>query len=94
VRNELRTLGRQRPEAVIAGLEALRDRPDRRPELSEITCPTLVIVGSADAITPPAEAQAMAAAISGARLVSLAGAGHISNLEAPEGFVRALGTMP
>jgi 3-oxoadipate enol-lactonase len=93
LRNQLRTLGQQRPETVIAGLEALRDRPDRRPELSQITCPTTIVVGAADALTPPAEARAMAEAISGARLVELAGAGHMANLEAPEAFSAAVALL-
>jgi pimeloyl-ACP methyl ester carboxylesterase len=93
LRAHARGLGDQRPEAVIAGLVALRDRPDRRGELPRIACPTLVIVGADDAVTPPAEARAMAAAIPGARLVEIPGAGHLANLEAPAAFdeaVRAL----
>jgi 3-oxoadipate enol-lactonase len=92
VRTELRTLGRQRPESLVAGLTALRDRPDRRPELPRITCPTLIVVGAEDAITPPAESRAMAQAIPGARLVELPGAGHLANLEAPQAFAAALST--
>jgi pimeloyl-ACP methyl ester carboxylesterase len=87
-----RTLGQQRPEAVIAGLEALRDRPDRRSELAQISCPTLVIVGTDDAVTPRAEARAMAGAIPGARLVEIPRAGHLAHLEAPEAFGAALST--
>jgi len=94
LRRQLRTLGAQRPETVIAGLEALRDRPDRRPELGAITCPTTIVVGAEDALTPPAEARAMAEAIRGARLVEVPGAGHMSNLESPEAFSAALATLP
>jgi pimeloyl-ACP methyl ester carboxylesterase len=93
-RNRARALGNQRPEAVITGLQALRDRPDRRPELPEIAAPTVIVVGSEDAVTPPSEARAMAAAIPGARLVELPGAGHIANLESPEAFAAALSTLP
>ncbi len=80
----------QRPAAVAAGLQALRDRPDRRTELARITCPTLVIVGSEDALTPPAESRDMATAIKGARLVEIPGSGHLSNHEAPAAFVAAV----
>jgi 3-oxoadipate enol-lactonase len=90
LRAEVRALGRQTPDAVIAGLVALRERPDRRGELPLIACPTLVMVGAQDALTPPAEAAAMAAAIPGARLVELPGAGHLSCLEAPGAFAAAL----
>jgi pimeloyl-ACP methyl ester carboxylesterase len=93
VRNDVRRLGQQRPEAVVAGLEALRDRPDRRPELGSITCPTLVMVGTEDALTPPAEARAMVQAIPGARLAEVPNAGHLANLEAPEAFAATLATF-
>jgi 3-oxoadipate enol-lactonase len=89
LRAQVHALGDQRPQAVTAGLAALRDRPDRQPELAAIRCPTLVIVGAEDGLTPPAEARAMADAIAGARLVEIPGAGHLSNLEAPEAFVEA-----
>lgn len=93
LRDELRRLGRQAPEGVIAGLEALRDRPDRRSELSRIACPALVIVGSDDVLTPPSEAQTMATALPNARLVQIVGAGHLSPIEAPAAFSAALLTL-
>ena len=75
---------------IVAALAAMRDRPDRTAELARIDCPTLVMVGADDALTPPAEARALAAAIPGARVVELGGAGHLSNLEAPAAFHAAL----
>ena len=53
-------------------------------ELSSIKMPTLVIVGDSDAITPPDVAEAMAKKISGAQLVTIRGAGHMSPMEQPE----------
>jgi pimeloyl-ACP methyl ester carboxylesterase len=90
VRNQVRVLGKQSPEGVSAGILALRDRPDRRGELATIAVPTLVIVGSDDKISPPAEMAGMAAAIPGARLVEITGSGHLSNLERPSEFVAAV----
>jgi 3-oxoadipate enol-lactonase len=90
VREQVRGLGKQSPEGVSAGIRALRDRPDRRAELPGIACPTLVVVGTEDKISPPVEMAGMAAAISGARLVEIAGAGHLSNLENPNAFVAAV----
>jgi len=90
LREQVRVLGRQSPPGVSAGLRALRDRPDRRAELKAIACPTLVIVGGEDRISPPAEMAGMASAISGARLVEIGGAGHLSNLEKPNDFVAAV----
>ena len=89
VREQVRNLGKQTPAGVSAGLRALRDRPDRQAELANIRCPTLVVVGKEDKISPPAEMAGIASAISGAHLVEIAGAGHLSNLESPEAFVAA-----
>lgn len=77
---------RQRPEVVIAALAALRDRPDALPGLSQIRVPTLVIVGEKDAVTPLAVAEKIAKGVSGSRLVTIPGAGHLSNLENPAAF--------
>lgn len=58
---------------------------DLRPDLGRISQPTLVIVGSADILTPPWEARRMARAIPGARYEVVPGAGHMLMLErAPE----------
>ncbi|WP_287372257.1 alpha/beta fold hydrolase [Oceanithermus sp.] len=78
------------PEGVARALEALAARPDSRPLLGEIEVPTLVLVGEDDALTPPADARAMAAAIPDAELLILPGAGHMANLESPEAFNTAL----
>lgn len=78
------------PEGVARALEAMRRRPDSTPALAGIGVPTLVVVGEEDTLTPPAESRIIAAGIPGARLVTLPGAGHLANLEAPEGFNQAL----
>ncbi len=80
-------------ETIVADLRGMRDRPDRSPLLAGITVPTLVVVGSDDVITPPAEARAMTAAIPGARLSTLPGCGHMSPMEDPLAFVRELGAF-
>src|SRR5262245_1294562 len=80
----------QAPAGIIAALKALRDRPDAGPHLGAIAVPTLVIVGADDALIPPPLSLKLAAQIPRARLVALAGAGHLSNLEAPDAFGAAL----
>ncbi len=72
------------------GLLALARRPDYTPTLSSIPCPTLVVVGERDTVTPPAAAQDMVARIPGARLVVLPGAGHFANLDSPQEFNRTV----
>jgi pimeloyl-ACP methyl ester carboxylesterase len=64
---------------------AIMARPDSRPGLAAIAVPTLVLVGEEDLITPPGEAQEIAAGIgAAARLVTVPGCGHLSTLEVPE----------
>ncbi len=79
-----------RAASLIAGIEALRDRPDRTRELAGIHCPTLLLRGAGDQVTPAETMQAMAGAIAGARFVTLPDAGHLSHLEAPGPFLDAV----
>jgi len=86
-----RIMLRQKPETIEGDLAAMRDRPDSRDALSGISVPTLVVVGEADALTPPADSDAMAAAIPGARLVRIPDAGHLTPMERPGPVSAALG---
>ena len=61
-----------------------------RPQLASIRCPTLVLVGDGDELTPPALSEEIAAGIAGARLVVVPDVGHLSTLERPEAVNRAL----
>jgi pimeloyl-ACP methyl ester carboxylesterase len=63
---------------------------DVRARLGEIAAPTLVLVGEHDEETPLSYAEALAAGIPGATLQIIPGAGHISNLEAPDAVTAAL----
>ena len=58
--------------------------------LPAIRNPTLVLVGSEDATTPPVLAGQLAASISGAQFQELPGCGHCPQIEDPERFVAAL----
>jgi 3-oxoadipate enol-lactonase len=78
------------PNGVVAALGAMRDRPDSTPLLESIEVPTLVIGGEEDGISSPEVMGAMAEKIPNSRHVTLARAGNLSNLEAPEGFNAAL----
>ncbi|MGH7718143.1 MAG: alpha/beta fold hydrolase [Gemmatimonadaceae bacterium] len=73
-------------EGLVGALQAMADRPDSRATLLTIDVPTLIIVGQEDALTPPAEAGAMHAAIEGSRLEVIPRAGHMSNVERPAAF--------
>jgi len=74
---------RNSARGVVGALRAMARRPDRRDALAGIRVPTLVIVGEEDAITPPAEAQALADAIPGARLEVIPASGHLAPYENP-----------
>jgi pimeloyl-ACP methyl ester carboxylesterase len=78
------------PEAFIRQQMAIMGRPDSRPDLPGIRCPTLVLVGDGDQLTPPDQAREMAAAIPGSRLVIVPGCGHLSTLERPQAVTEAL----
>jgi 3-oxoadipate enol-lactonase len=89
----VRARAEPRADSLVAGVEALRDRPDRTAELPAIACPTLVLCGADDQITPAAEMRRMAGALPRGRYVELAGAGHLAHLEAPAAFVTATGSF-
>jgi pimeloyl-ACP methyl ester carboxylesterase len=69
---------------------AMADRVDSTADLAGIDVPTLVITSTGDTLIPPEASSPMAEQIPGARLEVIEGAGHLSNLEAPEDFNRLL----
>jgi pimeloyl-ACP methyl ester carboxylesterase len=78
----------------IAGdLMAMADRPDSLTLLSQITCPTQIIVGDLDQATPPSDAELLANRISNARLAIIPQAAHLANLEQPEAFNRIVASF-
>ncbi len=79
------------PEGAAAALRGMARRADSREILGRFAGPTLVAIGEKDAITPLERAREMAELVHGARLVTIPNAGHLSNLEAPSAFNRAMG---
>lgn len=71
-------------ETIAAALRGMAERPDARPWLGEIRLPTLVLVGQEDALSTPAEMEAIAQAIPGSRFVVIPDAGHLAPVENPE----------
>lgn len=76
--------------AVVAAQHAMAVRPDSSDILPEITCPTLVIAGSEDVVTPPDITRRMADAIPDATMKLIEGAGHLPPIERPEQFNQAV----
>jgi pimeloyl-ACP methyl ester carboxylesterase len=77
-------------EGYMRQQEAIMSRPDFRPILSSIACPTLILCGRQDAITLLSFHEEMAAVIRGAKLVVLEDCGHLSTLEKPDEVNAAL----
>jgi pimeloyl-ACP methyl ester carboxylesterase len=78
------------PETFVRQQGAIMGRVDSRPTLGNIRCPTLILVGDTDALTPPSLAEEMANGIAGARLVVVPQCGHLSTLERPAAVNAAL----
>ncbi len=70
-------------DAFVRQQQAIMGRPDSRPSLAAIACPTLVLCGDRDLLTPLERHQAIAQAIPGATLVVVRDCGHLSTLERP-----------
>jgi pimeloyl-ACP methyl ester carboxylesterase len=77
-------------DAFIRQQTAIIGRADSRPDLARIQCPTLILVGDSDELTPPDRSAEMANAITGARLVVVPGCGHLTALERPERITQSL----
>ena len=75
--------------AFVRQQRAILKRPDGRPALARIRCPTLVVCGRNDALTPVAYAEEIAAAVPGSRLVVIDASGHLPALEQPEAVNQA-----
>lgn len=69
---------------------AIMTRPDSRPILTAIRCPTLILTCDSDALILPALSQEMADEIDGSWLVTIANCGHLPQLELPEQTAQAL----
>ncbi len=81
---------RETPPWVTLGDLLACDRFDVMDRIGAIRAPTLVVVGREDRLTPPKYAAYLAAAIPGARLVEVDGAGHFVQLEQPAAVDAAL----
>ena len=77
-------------EAFVRQQTAVMSRPDSRPTLAWIKCPTLVLTGDEDNTIPNSLSVEMADGIHGAKLVILADCGHLPQPEQPQATADAL----
>jgi pimeloyl-ACP methyl ester carboxylesterase len=78
------------PEAFVRQQTAIIGRPDSRPTLAWIKCPTLVLTGDEDNTIPNTLSKEMADGIPGAKLVILPQCGHLPQVERPQATADAL----
>ena len=83
------TMSTINPDAYRVGARAVW-LADQRERLAAIAVPTLVIVGNEDRITPPMLSRDLVSRIAGARLIEIAKAGHLTNIERPAVFNAAV----
>jgi pimeloyl-ACP methyl ester carboxylesterase len=77
-------------DAFVRQQTAVMGRPDSRPILAWIKCPTLVLTGDEDHTIPNSLSVEMADGIPGAKLTILASCGHLPQPEQPQATADAL----
>jgi pimeloyl-ACP methyl ester carboxylesterase len=77
-------------DAFVRQERAILARPDSRHRLAEIDCPTLVVVGRQDELTPPELGEEMAGLLPRARLAVVEDCGHLSTMERPQAVTALL----
>ncbi len=81
---------RKTPDIFARQVKALLNRPDASAVLEQIRCPALLITGSEDGWSGPAQHEAMSARIAGSKLVVIPDSGHMSTMEQPAAVSAAL----
>jgi pimeloyl-ACP methyl ester carboxylesterase len=77
-------------DAFVRQQTAIMTRPDSRPTLAVISCPTLVLTADEDNTIPNSQSVEMAGGIHGAKLTILPHCGHLSQAEQPQATADAL----
>lgn len=91
LKNEVRAMAVETGAAAfVRQTRAIMSRPDSRPLLSSIRCPTLVLVGEGDELTTPDMAKEIAVGIAGSTLTVVPDCGHLSTMEKPDAVNAAL----
>jgi pimeloyl-ACP methyl ester carboxylesterase len=86
----LRLLAQSAGPRLHADLTACNDYRDGLLAAAKVRCPTLVIAGAADRMTPASQAAKLAEALPEAELVRLPDCGHMMMIEKPDATLNAL----
>ena len=89
-RESLAVLSRNRPGVIHADLSACNDFKDAVARGAAIECPTVLVLGDGDLMTPAAKARPLAGAIAGGRTVTIENSGHFMLVERPDETLEAL----
>jgi 3-oxoadipate enol-lactonase len=85
-----RLIERSSPAAIAAAQRGMAARPDMTSYLARIDVPTLIVVGAADAISPPQEMRQIAGAIPNAQYIEIPASGHMTTMANPEAVNQAI----
>jgi pimeloyl-ACP methyl ester carboxylesterase len=88
--NYLRLIERAKPGVLFTDLKACNDYRDGLESAPRVTCPTLVLSGKRDVMTPARAAQALAGKLNNSKTVTLDGTGHALMTEQPDRVLDAL----
>ncbi len=89
-RESLAVLSGNRAGVIHADLAACNAYKDALARAAAIRCPTVLVLGDGDLMTPAAKAKPLAAAIAGSRTVVIANSGHFMMVERPDETLEAL----
>ncbi|MBK7583506.1 MAG: alpha/beta fold hydrolase [Myxococcales bacterium] len=78
------------PRSLWRAVNGVLERDSVEPELAQIRCPTLILVGDEDVATPPPKSERIQSGIAGSKLVVIPRAGHSSSIEQPEAVTREI----
>lgn len=90
---DLRIMQRQKPGVMRVDFAACNTYANGARAAAQVTCPTLLVLGKRDVMTPPRAAQELAAALKDKRVVEIAGSGHALMAEKPDQVLDALLTF-
>lgn len=86
-------LATQTPTAIASALRGMALRDDTSNILANTTLPILIMTGDQDALISPQQSQNMHALAQNSKLITISSAGHLSNLEQPEQWNKAVINM-
>ena len=89
-REALAVLARNRPDVIHADLSACNVYKSAVERAKAVRCPTVLVVGDGDLMTPPGKARPLGSAIAGSRTVVIADCGHFMMVERPDQTLDAL----